>query len=337
MAGDRKIIIFSHENDIDGMGSIILGKKAFSDIDYVLASNVNVLEEKFRNMLENGQLDGYDNIYITDLSLYRPAIDLVNDNKNLSNKVLVFDHHRSAINDGYDKYSFVTLKESDETGKKRCGTDLFYEYLIDNNYIKRTQSLDDFVELTRLEDTWEWKYSGSKGVKAHDLAILFNVIGIDNYISLMTNELSKDSEIFELSKAEQAIVENRKREYLALLNNIWNDSECFVDISNNKFSAVYAEYEYRNELAEYVKTLNIEDLKYLVIIALEKGQFGQKSYRSIDESFDVGKIADEHGGSGHPGAASVNITEEQRKHALVLKSKNKRESLEYLVNCSFID
>ena len=35
----KKIIIFSHESDIDGMGSIILGKLAFKDLDYILAPN----------------------------------------------------------------------------------------------------------------------------------------------------------------------------------------------------------------------------------------------------------------------------------------------------------
>ena len=60
MEKKKRIIIFSHENDIDGLGSIILGKLAFNEIDYDLSSNVNVLETKFRTMLENGELNKYD-------------------------------------------------------------------------------------------------------------------------------------------------------------------------------------------------------------------------------------------------------------------------------------
>ena len=100
----------------------------------------------------------------------------------------------------------------------------------------------------------------------------------------------------------------------------------------------YLWYSFSNdvkELTEYAKDLNIENLKYLIIVALDKGSFGQKSYRSIDEGFDVGKIAEAHGGSGHPAAAGVNITEKQKEYALVLRKNSNRESLYYLVNSNY--
>ena len=128
---------------------------------------------------------------------------------------------------------------------------------------------------------------------------------------------------------------NKKEEYLNLLKEIWSTAEFFNDESGNYYSAVFANYEFRNEIAEYAKDLNIENLKYLIIVALDKGSFGQKSYRSIEEGFDVGKIAEAHGGSGHPAAAGVNITEKQKEYALILRRKSKRESLNYLVNCSY--
>ena len=65
---------------------------------------------------------------------------------------------------------------------------------------------------------------------------------------------------------------------------------------------------------------------------MNKGEFGQKSYRSIDESFDVNEVAVMHGGGGHPGAASVNITEEQKAKALVL---TKKEGLKYLADSKY--
>ena len=30
-----KVLLFTHEQDIDGMGSVLIGKKAFSELDYV--------------------------------------------------------------------------------------------------------------------------------------------------------------------------------------------------------------------------------------------------------------------------------------------------------------
>ena len=330
----KKIIIFSHESDIDGLGNIVLGKVAFGDIDYVLLPGVDELEKTFRSYYEEGKLDNYDSIYITDLSLYNPALDIVSKDSNITGKLLVFDHHKTAINNGCGIYSFTKVIEEDETGLKRSGTDLFYEYLKEAGLINGTKALDSFAELTRLEDTWEWKKSGELGIKAHDLAILFNAVGLEEYIDRMYSKVISNPDSFELNEEEKQIVETKKREYLELLKSIWTKAEIFKDKSSNEFAAVFADYEYRNELSEYVKSLNIETLKYLIIVALEKGENGQKSYRSIDKDFDVSKIAEEHGGGGHPGAASVNITKEQKEYVLTLKNKSNREGLEYIVNCS---
>lgn len=329
-----KVLIFSHESDIDGLGSIVLGKMVFPNLDYVLVPNVMALENEFRSRLDNKILNQYEKIYITDLALCNPALDMVYKDPGLANKVLVFDHHKSAINDGLNKYLFTTIMEADDNGKKRCGTEMFYEYLCNEGLINKTKTLDFFVELTRLEDTWEWKHDLNYGVKAHDLAILFNGLGIKSYIDHMITHISNNTNL-EFTNEEKKIVETKKKEYLALLQHLWSDAYTFVDEEKNSFGAVFANYEYRNELSDYVKSLDIADLKYLVVVALDKGPYGQKSYRSIADNFDVGKVAERHGGNGHPGAASVNITEEQNKQALVLKQKSIKESLEYLVNSSY--
>ena len=326
-----KIMIFSHESDIDGLGNIVLGKLAFKEIDYVLEPNVNKLEETFRKYIEDGKLDEYERIYVTDLTLYKPAIDLVN-NSELSKKVLVFDHHASAIKDGYDKYEFATITETDN-GKKTCGTELFYKHLISIG-LKRTKTIDEFVELTRQEDTWEWKKTGEQGQKAHDLATLFNVIGIDEYINRMYEKLSKET--FELNEEEKTIISNKYKRIQNELEKAWSEAAFLNDELGNKFVILYANYELRNELGEYARRLNIDDLKYIIIVALKNGIISQKSYRVIEQGFDVGKIAESHGGNGHPAAAQVEITEEQRNYALnLIKQNKKQESLKYLVEANY--
>ena len=335
MKKQEKIIIFSHENDIDGLGSIILGKIAFGDIDYVLASNVNLLEASFRDYLDKGELYKYDRFFVTDLALYNPSLEIVSKDPILSKKVLIFDHHKSAINEGCDKYSFSVIMETDEKGIKRCGTDLFYEYLCSAGLLAKTEALNEFVELTRLEDTWEWKKAGEQGLKAHDLAILFNIIGIDGYIERILKKLYLSNSSFEFDLTEKSIIKKKKAEYLATLQRIWSEAEFFVDEYKNTFAGVFADYEYRNELGEYAREVSQRKIKYLIIIALEKGAFGQKSYRAIESGFDVGKIAEDHGGNGHPSAASVNITKEQREKSLILRKTNPRESIRYLVESKY--
>ena len=210
---EEKVIIFSHESDIDGMGGVILGKLAFNNIQYVLSPGVVDLENKFRKMLEGKSLYQYDKIYITDLALSNPSLEMVSKDSILSKKVLIFDHHASSIKEGLGIYDFTKIMEKDENGLLRCGTDLFYDYLFNNGYLTKSPKLDTFVELTRLEDSWEWKKEGSKGIKAHDLAILYNSIGIEKYIESMYQKLISSSTLFELSKEEELIIKKRKEEY----------------------------------------------------------------------------------------------------------------------------
>lgn len=326
-----KKILFSHESDIDGLGCAVLSKLAFKNVDCIFVPNIEKLELIFREFIELHKLDEYDDIYVTDLALYDPSLTMVAESS-LKDKVHVFDHHKKAIDDNMNRYIFTKIIEKDKNGK-RCGTELFYEYLVQSNLIDRSKAIDEFVELTRLEDTWEWKNSEYVGEKAHDLAILFNAIGLNNYISSMTSKLLYNPISFELSEEEKALIKNKKDEYDKILQSIMLSAEYFLDENNNKFGIVFADYEYRNELAEYIRQHgNPEAIKYFIVVAMNKGEFGQKSYRSIDENFDVNEVATMHGGGGHPGAASVNITKEQKAKALVL---TKKEGLKYLADSKY--
>lgn len=328
---NKKNIIFSHESDIDGLGCIVLSKLAFSEIDYVLLPNVEKLEETFRGYIESGHLDKYSRIYITDLALYDPALTMVAQSA-LKNKVQVFDHHKRALDDNMNRYKFTKVIEEDKNGK-RCATDLFYEYLAENNLIDKNKAIDEFVKLTRLEDTWQWKKFGEIGEKAHNLSILYNVIGIEKYISTMISKLSGNHTSFKFDQQEIQLIQKKKEEYDKTLKSIIESAEYFLDENSNKFGIAFANYEYRNELAEYItRNGNPERIKYFIVVAMDKGEFGQKSYRKIEEDFDVNEVAVKHGGGGHPGAALVNITKEQKLKASKL---NKKEGLKYLADSKY--
>ncbi len=149
----------------------------------------------------------------------------------------------------------------------------------------------------------------------------------------MISKLSNDSFSFQLDDEEKNIIQIKKEEYDKLLQSIMLSSEYFLDEKQNKFGIVFADYEYRNELAEYIKKMNNpESIKYFIVVAMDQGEFGQKSYRSIDEKFDVNEVAVAHGGGGHPGAASVNITKEQKAKVLML---SKKEGLKYLADSNY--
>lgn len=324
-----KVIIFSHESDIDGLGNIVLGKLAFNDIDYELSPNVEPQELKFREYLDNKKIYDYDMVYITDLALYNPSLDRVANDDILKNKVKVFDHHEKAILQGCAKYDFTKIEEKDDNGKKRCATELFYEYLKENDLIKATDALDTFVEFTRLEDTWDWKTD--KIPEAHDLAILFNKVGIEKYIEMMVKKLSSNH-LFTYSEEELRLIKEKKEEYEKTLKKYISETEFFEDENGNEFGIVYAPYQYRNELPEYFRDNKVKDIKYFITVALDKDKYGQKSYRTVEEGFDVNEVAMKHNGGGHPGASSVSITKKQREKASTL---SRREGLKFIADSSF--
>lgn len=321
----NKTLLFTHESDIDGIGCVILGKLAFKEIDYVLCHNVEELEHKFRDYIEGSKLNNYDKIYVTDLALYDPSLTMV-EQSSLKEKVKVFDHHQRAIESKMNRYSFTKIIEEDDN-KKRCATDLFYEYLTENNYLEKTKSLDLFVEMTRLEDVWQWKTDKEIGIQAHDLAILFNIIGKEKYIEIIINKLTTSKNDFKYSDTEKDLIKNKKEEYNKIIKEIIDNGEYLIDELGNKFLIVFSKYEYRNEIPEYFRNKNESHIKYVIITALDKGEYGQKSYRSIEENFDVNKLAMLHGGGGHIGAAAVNITKDQRQK---IENLEKSEALNFL-------
>ncbi|HBA37644.1 MAG TPA: hypothetical protein DCY94_02885 [Firmicutes bacterium] len=328
-----KILNFSHESDIDGLGGVILSKYAFATVDYILSPSVQKMEPIFREKMEDGSLDAYDFIFATDLALDNPALELLANDQKLNKKVQILDHHAFSIDKGLGKYPFTKIIEKDDNGRKTCGTELFYRYLLDRGLITRKSIIDDLVELTRLEDTWEWKKAGERGLKAHDLAILMSAIGIERYIDCMVKKLNSPADSIEFSEEEMLEIENKKAEFRAKMASIWEEAEFLDDYAGNRFAVIPANYEYRNEIAEYIRSLeDKKGIKYVVIIALDKAPFGQKSYRSIEDGFDVNIVAMAHGGGGHPEAASVNITEEQKTLSLKM---SQRDRLKYLAESNF--
>lgn len=330
----NRIKIFTHSSDIDGLGSVILGKLAWKKIEYELFPDPQNLKEKFKIYIETGKLKALDRIYITDLALYDPALEMVNNNEYLKNKVLIFDHHKGAIDAHCDRYGYTNIRIKDDNGIKECGTKLFYEYLYQNNFINRTSILDFFVELVRLEDTWEWGKYGEQGVMAHDLAILFNSISKEEYIDRMVRKLTdNENNNFYFDEKEMQLIQNKKDETVLAIEKALDEIEYFNDEFGNKFGIVFANYEFRNEIPEHIRKIgNPEKIKYIIIAAMDKGETGQKSYRVIENGFNVNEIAKLHGGGGHASAAAVAITLEQKNTALSLP---KRDGLEFLYKSKY--
>lgn len=295
-----KVLIFTHKSDIDGMGGAVLANLAFDEVDYVLCETFN-LQDEIKKYYETGKIYDYDMVYVTDLWLEEPTLSMIANDPKLKDKFRVFDHHESAVNEGFNKYDFTTIRIKDDKGK--CfGTSLFYEYLVKEGLIENSNAIDEYVELTRRYDTWEWKniYDDEK---AHELSILFDAVGCDGFIKLMINKLNNNlSDKFEFDELERMLINNKKDQVKFKLESYLQKIE-IRDVLGHKAGIVFIDYEYRNDLAEYLRNINY-DIDLVIEIAMD---YGTISYRRIKENFKVREIAEYFGGKGHDYAASSPI------------------------------
>ena len=293
-----KRLLFTHGADIDGMGSAILARLAFVDIDIIYARNVSDLEVKFINEYESGRLYEYDIVYITDLSLKMDIADKVYSDEKLKDKLYLFDHHETALSSGLNKYKNVNV-HVELNGVKTCGTELFYLYLKENEYLNDTIAISEFVEKVRREDNWEWE--NYDDIVAHDLAILFNAIGIERFVASMVELLKDEKDAFKLNDTLINEVENKKEKIKMAIES----SKRFVRkeiIDGIKTLIVFITYEYRNDVADYFKKNNDIDFDVVAMIALDNDQI---SIRSLKSNNYARILAEKYGGGGHDTAAAI--------------------------------
>ena len=308
-----KVLLFTHKNDIDGMGNAILAQLAFKEVDYELCGTFD-LTSSVESYFEKDKIYQYDRIYVTDLCLEDPVLSKVAMDSKLEGKVLVFDHHKTFTDPKYTSHKFVTVKIEDEYGLC-CGTSLFYKHLVSEGLIdKDNKCISEFVELTRQHDTWEWRniYNNEK---SRELSILFDALGYDGYISLMTEKL-RDEDVFEFNSMERVLIDNRKKQ-IALKCEYYKDKIIYKEILGMKAGIVFITYEYRNELAEYFRE-NKFDMDFTMMIALDPGVV---AYRSVREGKAVRPVAELFGGKGHDKAATNPITEDMISKILDVLTK----------------
>ena len=317
-----KRLLFSHKSDVDGMGEVILSLIAFGSIDYILCKNVKELEEVFLEVYANNTFDQYDIIYITDLSLTRETIEMVMNDANIGNKIFLFDHHETALKNGLNDFSNCKVRIEDNRGKS-CATQIFYEYLLENNYISRTNIVDEFVEMVRREDTYEWKKLND--IKSHELAILFNQVGCSQFISQMHRKLiegiQSNKNTFEFDNFERELIQQKKEEINEKVKGfIKKISIKDINLSDTEVAKVgvcFIVYEYRNEVADFIRynssanynDINPEvfDIDVVAMVAVENNQISLRSTK--DDDF-ARKIAEMYGGGGHDQAAAIPIKNE---------------------------
>ncbi|WP_062052548.1 DHH family phosphoesterase [Bacillus sp. JCM 19034] len=289
--------LFSH-NDLDGVGCGILARLAYTKEVKVEFVSVHRLDQKVEQYLESANENDY--LFITDLSINHDNEERILHFLEKGGDVRLIDHHKTALH--LSEHAWATIQVTEE-GEDRltCATSLFYKYLVDNNHLKRTEALDEFVELVRQWDTWEWDLNNN--LQAKRLNDLFFLLSIDEFIERMIPRLeSEDGFNFEpfedkiLDMEEEKINRYIKRKRRELVQ---------TTLHKHYVGIVHAE-AYHSELGNRLGK-DCPHLDYIAIINV-----GQKkmSFRTIHDHTDVSIIAEQYEGGGHAKAAGASLTPE---------------------------
>lgn len=277
---NNKTIIITHIADIDGMGSLILAKKYYSNIDYILCE-INELIEVFTKV----DFSNYETIYVCDLALSKTILNYLNKHPEITNKIKHFDHHEIIENSPEYVNSIIYLDN-----KPTCGTQLFYNYLLtldnkfNNNFYKT------FVEATREQDNFDF---GDEEYNAKLLAFTHALIGPENYIELIFN--LNDNENFKLPKIYEDLYKSdldKQKEYIEFINK----NLCITEYNSYKVGVTICEH-YRSIVGNSICKLRPE-IDFMLIINFSRNRV---SLRSVKENIDLNVIGKEFhpDGGGH--------------------------------------
>lgn len=285
-------LLLSHIADLDGVTPVILMNLLNEEFDYELFE-IGELSTFIEERLENNYFDKYDNIFITDLGITMECAEKIINSK-YKDKFKLFDHHESHsyLND----YDFATVFE-EVNGFKECGTTIFYNYLVNNydNSVLKKQSVINFVELVRENDTWQFTDFKED---AMNLNALFNFYGRETYIDTYT-EFLKNNDEFYFNKLELIILKSLNREKENYLETM-KDKVIFRNINGYNVGIVFAE-KYRSQLGNYLAQLYKDKVDAICIINMARSI----SLRGIKEDMPVNKLAEIYNGGGHPLSAGM--------------------------------
>lgn len=295
----NSVIKLKSHDDLDGRVPGILAKLAFGDkVDVNYCSN-NYIDTAISNFFNKKQKENTF-LCITDISVNEENEKRIEEKYKKDGKVLLLDHHVTA--EHLNKYEWANVKSVYDDGRKTAATSMFYEYLVQNGYLERTNALDEFVELVRQYDTWEWEKKGN--FKAKRLNDLLFIVGGEEFESSMIKKLTSNQESFSLDEGEEKILDIEEKKIERYIHHKRKEMKQFK-WNDYCFGVVYGE-QYHSEMGNILG----QQHPYLDAIVIINITDRKLSFRTIHDGVDVSKIAGFYGGGGHPKASGCKLTKE---------------------------
>lgn len=285
--------------DLDGLGCGVIAKIAFGEqvkVSYCSYRNLNQRVEAFISNSQNDQ----EETYITDLAVNTEVEKKLAERFQRGKPILVIDHHVTAMH--FNEYQWGKVKPEYESGKKTCATSLFYDELVKNGNLEQNKALDQFVDLVRQYDTWEWDENGN--VTAKRLNDLFYIMNREQFEEEIIQRILHNKDSFALTEEENRLLDIEEQK---INRYIQSKNRQLVQTFVGKYCVgiVHAE-QYLSELGNALNTLN----PHLDLVALLNVGSKKIGFRTIHDDVNVAEFAREYGGGGHPKASGADLTKE---------------------------
>jgi uncharacterized protein len=292
------MIIFT-DIDLDGLGCGLIAKLAFGDKANVFYCSYRNLNQRVEAVIKNPENNNVE-IFITDLAVNEMVEKKLEERYKQGKPVQMIDHHVTAMH--FNQYKWGSVIPEYESGKKTCATSLFYDFLIDNNKMKRNKALEEFIELVRQYDTWEWDENNN--ITAKRLNDLFYIRNREAFEEEMLKRLTENTDSFMLSDTENMLLDIEEQKINRYIHSKSRQLvQTFID--DYCVGIVHAE-QYLSELGNALNNI-YPHLDMIVLLNMGGKKMG---FRTIHDEVNVAAFAKRYGGGGHPKASGSDMTAE---------------------------
>jgi uncharacterized protein len=293
------VMIIITDIDLDGLGCGLIAKLAFGDKANVFHCSYRNLNQRVEAVIKNSENNDAE-IYITDLAVNELVEKKLEERFQQGKPIQMIDHHVTAMH--FNKYKWGTVIPEYETGKKTCATSLFYDYLIEHGKMERNNALEEFIELVRQYDTWEWDENNN--VTAKRLNDLFYIMNREQFEEEMLKRLTENTDSFTLTDTEQMLLDIEDQKIHRYIHSKSRQIvQTFID--DYCVGIVHAE-QYLSELGNALNNL-YPHMDMIVLLNMSGKKMG---FRTIHDEVNVSEFAKKYGGGGHPKASGSELTSE---------------------------
>lgn len=290
---EKKQILIISDSDLDGVGAVVVAKKVFPSIKYIFPER-DMLNSSVEEAISSGE---YGCIFMTDCAVSNEHTEhMIEEYVAEGNKFILLDHHKSALNLNKYKWSHVKVETN---GFKHCGTELIYSFLKDLGL--NLDELDEFVELVRSYDTWDWANTNNP-IPERLNTLYWNYGDKDIFIQTMIDRVSSNAVL--INDKDNAIIDTIKR-----------IDEKYIEARKTMFvSKFYGEYKVAvlftdrcvSQLGNIICKEN-KDIDFCCLVDLNRCKV---SMRCVKDTVDVEEIARKFNGGGHSKAAGFVLTQD---------------------------